>query len=175
MVPIPPSNTTRWKVTYSTANAEHSVLCRSTGALTSAGFSTFFDAFLTALEPRLYEIAIVSLQVAAAGLNVFNTVTWSGAASYGSGAEAAVFAPRQMCFLGRTSGGRRARMFLFGMSGTSPDNYRIYSADDTAISDAYDVLNTNPGVFVGIDGLATVKYNYVDVNFNSYWERAVRS
>lgn len=174
MAPIPPSNTVRYKLNYATANAEHSMLCRTTGSVTPAGFSSFMDSFLTSLSASLYEISIISLQVAAASLNVFNTVTWGGDPSYGSGAEPAVFAPRQICFLGRTSGGRRARMFLFGYKGDTPGTYRIYSADQADIAAAYVVLNANAGAFIGIDGLATVKYNYVDINFNSYWERKVR-
>lgn len=174
MAPLSPDNTQRFFLDYSTSLLSHTVMVRTTTATSAAAFSTFMDDFLTALAPELSQITIDGARVAQISTNVSIPVTWSGAATYGTGSESAVFRPRQLCFLGRTVNGRRARMFIYGGDFTSPNDFRIDRAANANIDAAYDVLELNPQFFAAIDGLATVKYNYVDVNFNSYWERKVR-
>lgn len=174
MAPLPTDNTQRFFLDYSTTNLSHTLMVRTTSTTSAAAFSTFMDAFLTALAPELSLITIDGARVAQVNTNVSIPITWSGDPSYGTGSESAVFRPRSLCFLGRTANGRRARMYVFGGDYTSPNDFRINRVDNANIDAAIDVLEVNPQFFAGIDGLASVKYSYVDVNFNSYWERAVR-
>lgn len=174
MAPLSPDNTQRFFLDYSTTNLSHTLMVRTTSATSAGAFSTFMDDFLTALAPELSLITVDGARVAQISSNVSIPITWSGAATYGTGSEALNFRPRALCFLGRTVNGRRARMFIYGGDFTSPNDFRITRASNANIDAAYDVLELNPQFFAGIDGLATTKYQYCDVNFNSYWEREVR-
>jgi hypothetical protein len=58
---------------------------------------------------------IDEVQFAASGSNIFNpVVTGIEGNSYGSGGVSAPNAAFFLSFVGRTSGGRRARLFVFG-------------------------------------------------------------
>ncbi len=174
MAPLPVTNTRRYFLDYHTDVAAHTVMVRTTGSVDEATFSSVFGNFLTQLAPILNLITVDGLRVAVAGSNVTNPAVWSGGASYGTGTEQGFLTPRELCFLGRSSDGRRARLFVFGYKGATPVDFRIESSGSPEISNAYGILNANPGIFISISGLATVKYPYVDVNFNSYWERQRR-
>lgn len=174
MAALPVDNTQRFFLDYSTSLLSHTMMVRTTSATSAAAFSTFMNDFLTALAPELSVLTVDGARVAQVNSNVSIPITWSGAATYGTGSESAINRPRQLCFLGRTVNGRRARLFVYGGDFTMPNDYRIDRAANATIDAAYDVLELNPQFFAAIDGLATVKYNYVDVNFNSYWERKVR-
>lgn len=174
MAPLAVDNTQRFFLDYSTTNLSHTMMVRTTTPTSGGAFSSFMNAFLTALAPELSLITIDGARVAQINTNVSIPIVWSGAATYGTGSEPLNFRPRQLAFLGRTANGRRARLFVYGGDFTSPNDFRITRAANANIDAAYDVLELNPQFFAAIDGLATVKYGYVDVNFNSYWEREVR-
>lgn len=175
MAPLNPNNTRRYFLNYSTSKAAHTMMLRTTLSVTAANASLVFSDILAAWASQLSLININSMEMAEKGTNVRNPVTWGGSATYGAAAEVGNLAPRSICFLGRSTDGRRARLFLYGYKGATPEDWRLTNADNAAVGTVYATLNTNPGVFLSISELATVKYNYADVNFNSYWERELRS
>jgi hypothetical protein len=174
MAPLPVDSTRRFFLHYHTSLLHHTVMVRTTNSVDASAFSTFMNSFLVALSAGLCLVTIDGLEESLQGSTIRNPAVWSGGASYGAGDENPVFRPRQLCFLGRALDGRRARMFIFGWKKNSPNNYRLNTTDDSDIAAAITVLGTNPGAFISISGLATVKYPYADVNFNDYWERKVR-
>lgn len=176
MAPLPEHNTARLFVDYNNGVHDHTLLVRYTP---SAGSDIAMDnaaAFLQALDPILYEIAIIGARIAATGSNITVPIPWTGSPTYGDGVMPLVNAPRQMTFLGRTSGGRRARWSIFGYKGTWPDRYRYSSTEVAEIGDAIDALDDGgeAGAFIAIDGFVPSLYPYADFNFNSYWETETR-
>lgn len=178
MAPLPQNNTNRLWVDYNDGRNDHVLLCRY---VISTGFGTpeamgAVDAFLTAINDSLYLITILGARVAAQGSNISAPVAWTGGATYGGGAMPAVFAPRQVMWLGRTGGGRRFRLSIWGVNTTTPDNFRIADDGSNFVADGIDVLETQQplGAFRAIDGNVPLLYPYADIQFNSYWETQAR-
>jgi len=176
MAPLSPSNTVRWFLDYTTSNGDHTMEARATGtAATDASFaSDFFSALLLALAPRLTTITIAGLRRAAAGTNVSLPATWSGEASYGSGSQSVINAPVYLSFVGRSAAGRRARIFIYGVSAQTEDDYRYEAVDHGEISDALEVLNGAVNFFLAIDGLDVIWNPYANAGFNAYYQRKAR-
>jgi hypothetical protein len=132
--------------------------------------------FWTALDPDLYLITIQGCRYAGEGSDISSPILWTGDATYGTGTMPAVRAPLQVCWLGRDSQGRRYRNFVFGLEFTVPDNYRSPAITGNIAANGLESLISSQalGVFLTIAGLAPTMYTYVDVNYNSYWERKVR-
>jgi len=172
MAALPPNSTPRFKVFYTNCGHQHSFQIRSHSSPSAIG--TLIDEFMTELSPILYATTIDEVQFAADGSNVYNPVT-TGAESngYGSGAGNEGVAPQYFDFIGRTTGGRRVRLAVFGATvlGT---NYRFSPLEDDNIDDAILVLQGAGSVIVAIDDLVPVWKTYANAGNNAYWQRAVR-
>jgi hypothetical protein len=83
-------------------------------------------------------------------------------------------------FVGRSSGGRRNVLPIFGLLPTYADDYVYGQGDVTAFDNVITFLNANgnfgTGVLFGvaIDGLPTTWYSRVTLNYNDYWVRQAR-
>jgi hypothetical protein len=174
LTPLPPSNTTRWRLHYSCGGLNHFWVIRTTAAVTNASVSTAFDDLLTALTTELYAITILGLDFAVSGSNIFNAATWTGAASYGSGVPSLEQATRNISFIGRTTNGRKARMFLYGFKQNFNNNMRVDTTENAALATCLAHLATYNLYFLGIDGLKPVYKNYVNVGYNDHWTKQVR-
>jgi len=86
---------------------------------------------------------------------------------------------RETTFQGRSfTTGRKLDISLYGIVMTTPDNYRFPAGGTSPawVNGAVTVLNgTVAGTFLTVDNSAATWYSYANVNFNSYWERRVRS
>jgi hypothetical protein len=178
VAPLEPNLTDRLWVDYNDGQFGHTLLCRFLTA--SATVDQAMDAVAdlwAAVADSWYAVTITGARVAAAHENFSTPIVWTGLGSYGATAMPRVFAPRQFCMLGRTPLGRRWRLFLFGFSGSSPDNYRLARVSGNIVDDAADVLETAhaSGIFLGADGQVPTLYPYADFNFNNYYERQARS
>jgi hypothetical protein len=86
--------------------------------------------------------------------------------------------PAFVSFIGRTTGGRRTRIYLLGAgfdpseSGGVGADYRIRAAENTSVAAAISTLSGSP--VVGIDGLDPLWYSYVNAGYNAYWQRQAR-
>lgn len=89
--------------------------------------------------------------------------------------------PREYTFQGRSlTSGRRVDVSVYGLLLGTPDNYRILASQSglgLLVSGAVanlQIAGAN-GAFLAVDGTAPRWQNYVNVNYNSYWERRIRS
>lgn len=173
MAPLPPNGTPRFKVEYTVNSQGHTLELRSGSSPSAVG--TFVDDLLTALGTKIYQITIGVVSFAPSGSNIFNPVT-SGIEgnTYGSGAGALRDVPKYFDFVGRSTGGRRVRFAVFG-AGIDGSDYRVYGSEDTNIADALLVVDGFKTNLQAIDGLQPVWKPYVNMGFNSYWQRAVRA
>lgn len=174
MAPLPPSNTDRYKLIYSTAPFEHSITMRVQPTVTAAQASTFYDGFLAQLIPLLGVITIVRLEKANINSDVFNAVTWSGAATYGSGVPANIQEPAFISFVGKSLQGRRVRVTVFGITGVTQQDYRFQAGENAAADAARAVLATGTDRWLAVDGIKPVWNGYANLGFNAHYQRKLR-
>jgi len=178
MAPVNPNNTARLWVDYTDGIHQHTLMWRVNGAIASiAAAKTAVHDFLTALSPVLFELTITGARAAAAGSDVSNPSLWTGDASYGTGAATAINAPVEIRYEGRSLGGRRGSAHLYGYKVGVPGTFRIGITPASELDDALVVLQaaTVAGTMVAIDNGAMNWHTYVNIQYNSYWERKARS
>lgn len=135
---------------------------------------SFVQAFLTAGDALFFASVIDSVDFAADGSNVFNAVTTGAEAfTWGSGAGTVEQIPLYINFIGRTSGGRRVRLAVFGL-GVSAVDYRFLATENADVDAMRAELVTAGGLLRGIDDLTPVWKTYANTGFNAYWQKAVR-
>lgn len=195
MAPLPPNSTARVYFDYdsgSGANAlNHTVQVRYIGpADNGVAAQTAFLALLNAIGPGNFNAgwSVNTVRVAPfnqdfsvpvpliAGLNSFVGTDGTPLASFEEALE--------HTFQGRSpSTGRRVDLSLYGISflaGQVPGDYRVQegaSGIGLIVRNAVTALTNGVSAnqsFVAIDGTGPVWYGYMNVNFNSYWERRKR-
>lgn len=178
MAPLPENSTARLWVDYNDGVNDHSLQVRFDAPDTTLGIAmTHADNFLTAIAGDLYEITVNGARFAAAGSNISLPATWTGGAVYGSDPMPVLLAPRETRWVGRTQNGRRVSFSIYGGKYVSPDTFRIISSGSNLPNLGVIAINaaSDDGAFVAIDGFRPTMKNYVDVNFNSYWEAEART
>jgi hypothetical protein len=177
MAPLPENNTPRVWVGYYDGVNEHEMMIRyiASGA-TLADVLGFAHDFLLAIDPMLYTIEITGARASASGSTFSFPVLWTGQPSYGDDPMPTLLAPRETRWLGRDNTGRRVSWSIYGGKYTSPDSYRISALDNVNVSNGITAIETAivGDAFVTINLGDPIVYPYVDVNFNSYWEKEAR-
>jgi hypothetical protein len=165
-------------VDYNDGENDHSLQVRFLAPDTTLAIAmTYAGEFFEAIEDFLYEITINGARFAAAGSDISLPATWSGASTYGTDPMPTLLAPRETRWVGRTQNGRRVSFSVYGCKYTSPDTFRIVSDGANLPNLGVVLINdaSDDGAFVAIDGFRPTMKNYVDVNFNSYWEAEART
>ncbi len=174
MAPLSPDNTDRYKFFYSNGGTQHTAIVRTAG-IGAAAVGVFFDAFLTALAGTIFSTTLDEAQFAPSGSSIFNTVvTGIEGNTYGSGTGDATDVANFVGFVGRTSGGRRSRIFVYGTDVAGSIDYRIATGESAAVDAAVGVINTASGCFLGIDGLLPVWKAYANTGVSAHWQKALR-
>lgn len=172
MAPLSPDNTPRYKVFYTVAGAQHVMDIRSADSPSAFGLNV--DDLLNAINSLLLPLVIDEVQFSASGVTVFNTVT-SGIEgnTYGSGTPALLNKTTYINFIGRSTGGRRVRLAVFGVADVATD-FRFQPGENASVDNAITALNVSANHFICIDGLAPVWKSYANAGFNAYWQRNIR-
>jgi len=61
MAPLPPNSTKRYYLDYDVASKQHTLIARCDSAVTAAQASTYFDNFLSALSPVLFQWTVLGM------------------------------------------------------------------------------------------------------------------
>lgn len=175
MAPLPHNNTPIYFVDYSVGGETHTMEVRAAAPVSPSTFGTNMNAFLDAIDALFNQITILGVRFQAAGTNFSNpVVTGIEGNVYGSGAGTDDQVPIALNFVGRSSGGRRVRLmvfgFKFGLSG-----YRLSSVESPEVASGVALLNSTPNMFLAIDGVDPVWYPYANSLVNAYWQRKVRA
>jgi len=175
MAPLPHNNTALLYVDYTTSGKQHVLPCRFSTASSIANAMSAVDGFLTAFGAALKLWTIDGARAQDVGTNVSYPVTWTGAATYGSGAgttdETAVY----FDFTGRSIDGRRVKVTTFGAASVASNgNYRVAAGESAAIDAVLAVLIGFNDEFVTISGLPAVWNNYANQGVNAYWTKQIR-
>jgi hypothetical protein len=183
MADYAPNYTGRYRVRYHGGGLNHSMSFRTvSGSPTdNAGVLVDVQAFLDALAGDMFDDwFVISTAAAIVDTDVFLPVT--GPVVSGGGPVFAGSPPKykagSISFTGRTTSGLRAIVYVYGtdyvIDGATPGfDLRVYSTEDTGISNAVAALN-GAGFIVGNDGQQIVWNPYANVKTNDYWGKKVR-
>jgi hypothetical protein len=172
MAPLAPSNTPRFKALYTQLGVQHELQIRSSASPAVVG--TMYDGLFTVLTGAIASLSIDEVQFAPTGSDIFNPVTTGiEGNTYGIGGHPASDAATFWSLIGRTPGGRRVRLFFYGMGGMGAD-YR-YAAGENATADSLVATVQAFGADVeGIDGLTPTWKTYVNAGVNAHLQRSLR-
>jgi hypothetical protein len=175
MAPLPANNTARFFLDYTCAGKGHTAEVRFNGATSPSDFGDTMNAILNTLGSHLYSLTIDAVRFSADGSDISLPVT-SGIEgnSYGTTDPVSQTIPFYMRFQGRSAGGRRCSFDLYTTK-FSDANFRVTSAESSDVADVVDILNAEPSLFCGIDGLGVTWYPYVNIKASSYWTRKIRN
>lgn len=177
MAVLPQDSTARCWVKYSDGVNEHELMSRFNAATLSVAEALQLTGdFFTAIEDFLYEITIIEARWADKESNISLPTTWPGASTYGTDPMPVLLAPRELRWVGRDQNGKRVTFSVYGGKFTSPDTYRIISSGANLPNLGVIAINTASadGAMLTISELRGTMKNYVNVNFNSYWESEAR-
>ena len=174
MAPLAPSNTSRYKIFYTNVGIKHQFEVR-VGSVSPSALGIYVDNFFTALAGTIFLTTIDEVQFAPSGSDIFNSVS-SGIESntYSSGAGAPTDAANFVGFVGRTSGGRRSRLFIYGTTVNGSVDYRSSAGESAAIDAAIAVLVAPSDAFLAIDGLKPLWKSYANLGVSAHWQKALR-
>jgi len=158
---------------YNNGRDDHAVTVRyAEGSLGAA--EEELHVFLTQFSDLMAETTVVSAYIAPAGSDVFNPVVWPGSTVYGAGVMPEISRTFAYSFTGRSSTGRKSRLFLFTVPSVSDASWRILSSESADVAAAVAALNTSSAGFKAIDGSQPLWHGYANVGQNDHWLDEVR-
>jgi hypothetical protein len=176
MAPLPHNNTAILYVDYTQGGVEHTFEVRVDTLSEIEAIETVVGAFLTSLGSLVGSATITGTRGGAEGSNItlpFPISSLTGV-TFGSGTTNAETVPFFLNFVGRSVGGRRVSLAIFGLN-TGLSNYRLTTSEETEIAAAVAILNGSTGTFLAIDGLQAIWYPYANTGVNAYWQRQQRA
>lgn len=184
MADFAPNFTARYRVRYSSLGKTHSMTWRVVNTVTDpTALAAKVSGFLDDMAPNLFaDWTIIGAEFALADTDVFLPAVApdnpTGAVSTaGSHISDAAF---QMGFVGRSSAGGKARMFLYGtniavdIADARGNDFRIQSSELASVSDAIVRLNETAPALVANDNHVAVWYEYANMKYNDRWVRRLR-
>jgi len=175
MAPLPHNNTAIYYLDYTVDAREHTLEVRFDGAVSPAAFGASIGGLFVDNLANLDLLTVLGVRHQVQGSNVSNPVT-SGIEgnTYGSGVAGADNVPKYINFIGRSSGGRRVRMMIFGYKGAI-STWRLTTAENAGVSAGVARMNAASGLYLAIDAVEPLWYPYANVGFNAYWQRKARA
>lgn len=192
MAALPDNFTSRLFVDYTTGDQttsqEHTFQIRGGGeGVTGDTLQDYAELFLLGVGAQNlrvgWRVLRARLQQANTSFSVPLTLTTGLDAFVGTnaGALAAQDEAREWAWEGRSfTSGRKVSVSLYGLVASTPPNFRLVAGGSSPawVQASINALN-NPSVptNVGttIDGTKPTWYGYINVQYNSYWERRIRS
>lgn len=177
VTPLPPENTTRWRVRYNNGIDTHSLTLRTIDSLTAAAVSAFFNDIFQAAAPFLPAITIIALDRIAQGSNVgIPQPLGSLLAGYGTGTLQLVSSPNTLTFSGRSLLGRKNHIAFLGVKVSADSNYIYGPGELAAVGAVVNQLNAaGADIGIGIDGAETNWYPRATFKANDHFVRRRRS
>ena len=184
MADFAPNFTARFRVRYSSLGKSHSMMWRVASSTTDpTAISAKVGLVLDDLAPLLFnDFTIIAADFALADTDVF--LPAPSPAFGGGDVSAAGGVPNDaavsVSFVGRTTLGNKARMFLYGtnsgavMRTTTAQDFKLTSAESAAVSAAIVRINETGPAIVGNDDAVASWYEYVNVKYNDRWLRRFR-
>lgn len=148
---------------------------RCEGTTTDTDASATIGAFLTAISSQINELTVVGFRFRQAGHHVALPATWSGDATYGSGAGDPYQSAAYLDFVGRDEDGVRVRVAVFGCINVQlGGDYRALSSESSYIADAIAELTSDGNMFWTVNGKIPSWNPYSNLGVNAYWRNKIR-
>lgn len=177
--------TNRLFIRYRAAGKLHEAAFRYGGAAAAPqnDIKILVGSFLTLLKPQLVS-DFLTIGASYAVLNTSNriptdfvTVANDNNTNWTPGD-----APRYYSFVGRSSIGNAARVFIYGAladpgnnGDALPQDYRVYSNESSVIAAAVEALDNEFGTkLVAVDGYEVTWAPYANVAYSAYYQRRAR-
>lgn len=175
MAPLPENNTECYFVDYTAAGENHTMLVRVADDTAAGDFGDTMNAVLGTIDTLLYQLTINQVRRRARNSTItFPVISGIEGNTYGSGAPANDERADFINFVGRSIGGRRVSLAIFGANQID-DNFRATSSESSDVAATVALLNSDDGIFLSIDGLNPVWYPYVNMAASAYWQRKLRT
>jgi len=175
MAPGDPTLTNALFLDYTVAGEEHTAMVRGQGGTTAADLMTALGDFITAVEGSFFDSAAVGARYREAGSSLTFPVVWTGPAAWGGVTGQHAASAWYIDWIGRSSGGRRVRLALFGpqqMQDLAGSDYRLPNTGD--VGAGITALNAAASTLAAIDGEPVVWYTYANTGVNAYWRNKIR-
>jgi hypothetical protein len=176
MAPLPPENTNRYFLDYEGPMGKRTMQFRSPGILTTNEMVSGITSFINVIKPMVYSaVTFTGLRFAATGSNISNPVAWTPITGTAAGTQNASDYPKFVSFIGRSLGGRRVRIYVYGVNVQVSDDYRLVGTENATVNAGKDFLNGPSGIFSAIDGQKPVWKAYGNTGYNAYHQRKRRT
>jgi len=152
LTPLPASNTKRYFIGNMAGNLHHEIQVRVTDAVTDGLAIGVFQSVFTALADACFQdTSFDTLSVALKGSDIRNPVAgWTPIDGTVAVNQPANDDPLTLCARGRSSDGRKVRMFLWGVSFTRPENWVLVPVTSTPLEQFPLNLNSGTNVWMSI-------------------------
>jgi hypothetical protein len=181
-----PNYTVRYKLHYSALGKNHTALVRATrgsGAAGAFGARDRLFAMLNGISAARYvNTQVLSGEYALEDSDIFApdpalpALTAGAVANPTNAISESSFA---ISFVGRSSLGQKARLFVYGtafspeVANATYDDFRIKSAENSTILGAVALLNGGTGLAASDNAIITW-YQYANGKYNDYWVKRQR-
>jgi hypothetical protein len=176
MAPLDPGNTDRYFFHYENAAGQHTAVVRTAAGVAAATVIDTFESYCTEVGAGLSASTGVSVEFRAAGASFSSPVAvgdWVGF-TFGSTDGNPYTDSVQVNAVGRSAGGHRCRLGLFGWK-NDVSAWRLTGSEEGGIAEsATAILNAATNIFLAIDGTKPTWYGYLDIKPNDYWVRKAR-
>jgi len=173
--PLPDNASQRWFYHYQNAVARHVMMIRGTSSANTADADDLVIDLLGAIGGQFGLNEFYAVEHAAAGSDLrFPVASDRIGDTFGSGTMLAEWNATAATFVGRSGGGYRGRIVLFGWKGVT-SAFRLTSAEESQVADAVAVLNSHTATPATKEELPATWYPYVDIKPNDHWVRKARN
>lgn len=174
--PLPASNTKRYFLGNQAGDLTHTIQIRTDGTQTDAQVVTALTSIFSVILPVCFDdTSFGPLEVADLGSDIRNPVAgWSTLVGTQPGSQPANDDPLTLCARGRSSDGRKVRLFLWGVLFTRPDTWRFVPGSATDLESFLSSLNSAAHTFFAIGGLKPVWRSDYTVNYNDHAIKRLR-
>lgn len=177
MAKLPSNSTAVVYLDYSVDGENHTLQMRRNETASNDDVMAVMDAFLLAISTQVDQITIIGARARDAGGIVTYPLTWPGDPAYGSGTGFHYQSANYADFVGRSIGGRRARVAVFGwkvQADVTNEDYRLTATENASVAAALAVLEAGSGTPVAIDGDPVNWQQYANLGVNAYWRNHIR-
>jgi hypothetical protein len=173
--PLPESNTERWWMVYTVNGATHRLMIRTVDGVTAAQVEPVFFNIWSMHAAALNSTQLLNLERALKGSNVRIPFAYTLSNQFGTGTQSGNDRrARSWSYTGRSTDGRKSRLFIFGGIDASQGDYRTTSAESTIVQTFSAYLNAAASVFLSISGLQPVWHAYLNIGYNDHWIKQFR-
>lgn len=177
MAPLPQNGTPRLRCHYEGPFGQHVMLFRGPNGGTTTDLAISARVVIFQMTDLQYnDTQWGSAEAADEGSDLFFPVSgWTPLTSVsGANPGANNGIARFLEFGGRSSGGRRAKFYLFEVAQQEDADYKVPYGSVTPIDQVIDAFNDEDTELAAIDGNLIVAYPYANIGDNDYWVHKAR-